>query len=64
MYGWKENEVVSEMRRLGLVEHFTYVWRPDQGYAIEQTPAGGTVVATGSRVDVTIARPTGQCKEV
>ena len=64
MYGWKENEVVSEMRRLGLVERISYRWTTDKCYAIEQTPSGGTVVPVGSNVDVVIARPTGNCKEV
>jgi beta-lactam-binding protein with PASTA domain len=64
MYGWKENEVMAEVRRLGLVEQITYRRTPDQCYAIEQSPPGGTVVPKGSTVDVVIARATGICKEV
>jgi eukaryotic-like serine/threonine-protein kinase len=64
MYGWKEGEVTSEMRRLGLVARITYESTPDKCYAIRQTPSGGTVLPTGSPVDIVIARPTGTCKEV
>jgi len=64
MYGWKENEVKSEMARLGLVERIRYEWTPDKCYVIEQTPPGGTTVALGSTVNVVIARATGQCLEV
>lgn len=64
MYGWREVEVVAELKRLGLIGTITYRATPDQCYAIEQTPAGGTVVAAGSTVDVVIATATDQCKEV
>ena len=64
MYGWKENEVKSEMARLGLVERIRYEWTPDKCYVIEQTPPGGTTVPLGSTVNVVIARATGQCLEV
>ena len=55
---------MAEVRRLGLVEQITYRRTPDQCYAIEQSPPGGTVVPRGSTVDVVIARATGICKEV
>ncbi|BCJ73489.1 hypothetical protein CS0771_30330 [Catellatospora sp. IY07-71] len=64
MYGWREVEVVAELKRLGLIGTITYRATPDQCYAIEQSPAGGTVVAAGSTVDVVIATATDQCKQV
>ncbi len=64
LYGWKEAEVKSEMTRLGLVARITYRFTPNKCYAIEQTPSGGTVVPTGSTVDVVIARATDTCEEV
>ncbi|GIH07730.1 hypothetical protein Rhe02_57970 [Rhizocola hellebori] len=64
LYGWKESEVTSEMTRLGLVARITYRWTPDKCYAIEQSPPGGTVLSTGSTVEVVIAKATGICQEV
>jgi len=64
LYGWSETEVKSEMTRLGLVAHITYRFTPDKCYAIEQSPSGGTVLPTGSTVEVVIARATGNCEEV
>jgi serine/threonine-protein kinase len=64
MYGGREVEVVAELKRLGLIGTITYRATPDQCYAIEQSPAGGTVVAAGSAVDVVIATATDQCKQV
>jgi beta-lactam-binding protein with PASTA domain len=64
MYGWKENEVRAEMTRLNLTVSITYRSTSDQCYAIEQTPAGGTVVQAGSAVAVVIARARDICKEV
>ena len=42
----------------------TYRATPDQCHVLEQSPAGGTVVAAGSTVDVVIATATDQCKQV
>ncbi|MEV4413063.1 serine/threonine-protein kinase [Catellatospora sp. NPDC049609] len=64
MYGWREVEVTAELKRLGLIGRITYRATPDQCYAIEQTPAGGTVVAPGTTVDVVIATATDICKQV
>lgn len=64
MYGWTENEMKSEITRLGLLHHITYEWTPDQCYVIRHTPTSGTVVPTGSTVNVVIAKATGICKQV
>ncbi len=64
LYGWRESEVTSEMTRLGLVARIRYRATPDKCYAIEQSPPGGTVLATGSTVEVVIATATGICKQV
>ncbi|GAA1630104.1 protein kinase [Catellatospora bangladeshensis] len=64
MYGWREVEVVAELKRLGLIGTITYRATPDQCHVLEQSPAGGTVVAAGSTVDVVIATATDQCKQV
>ncbi|MFD0592765.1 PASTA domain-containing protein [Catellatospora coxensis] len=62
MFSWREVEVREAMDRLGLVVNIEYRSTLDQCHVLEQTPAGGTVVAAGSTVDVVIGKPTGVCK--
>ncbi|WP_155371537.1 protein kinase domain-containing protein [Catellatospora vulcania] len=64
MFGWREVEVTEAMQRLGLVAHIEYRSTPDKCHVLEQTPAGGSVVAAGSTVEVVIATATGVCKVV
>jgi serine/threonine-protein kinase len=62
MYGWPEAKVTAQLKHLGLVAHITYQVTSDKCYVISQSPAGHTVVAAGSSVDVVVATATGVCK--
>ncbi|GIG01069.1 serine/threonine-protein kinase [Catellatospora citrea] len=62
MFSWREVEAKDALQRLGLVAHIEYRSTLDECHVLEQSPAGGTVVAAGSTVDVVVGKPTGVCK--
>jgi serine/threonine-protein kinase len=62
MYSWTEAEARSEMNRLGLVADITYKPVANRCSVVEQTPTGGTVVETGSTVDIVVAKSIGPCE--
>ncbi|MDI1462608.1 serine/threonine-protein kinase [Catellatospora sp. KI3] len=63
MLGWPEDNVRSEMTRLGFIVQIKYQTTLDDCSVLAQTPDGGTVLAVGSPVDVVIGKPLGVCKQ-